>query len=108
MNDPLNENKEMIINNYENIDINTGNFAKKIYTESVMKRKLLHEIIIYNIKQKQFESRKKFRNKNPKFKKFLHFSVFLNINNRLYISGGKDKEEKCIKDFYSYDYYTNR
>ena len=108
MNDPLNENKEMYINNNENIDINTGNFAKKIYTESVMKRKLLHEIIIYNTKQKQFESRKKFRNKNPKFKKFLHFSVFLNINNILYISGGKDKEEKCISDFYSYDYYTNR
>ena len=29
MNDPLNENKEMIINNNENIDIITGNFAKK-------------------------------------------------------------------------------
>ena len=60
MNDPLNENKEMIINNNENIDIITGNFAKKIYTESIMKRKLLHEIIIYNIKQRQFEPRKKY------------------------------------------------
>ena len=58
-----------------------------------MKRKLLHEIIVCNIKQKQFESRKKFRNKNPKFKKFLHFSVFLNINNILYISGGKTKKK---------------
>ena len=51
MNDPLNENKEMYINNNENIDINTGNFAKKITTESVMKRKLLHEIIIYNFEE---------------------------------------------------------
>ena len=138
MNDPLKENKEIYINNNnlnddnnknfnnsnnnnindtnnnnyyiptESENINTGNFAKKIYLDTIMKRKLLHEIIIYNTKQKKFESRKKFRNKNPKFKKFLHYSVFININNILYISGGKDKEEKCISDFYSYDYYTNR
>ena len=58
MNNPLNENKEMIINNNENIDIFTGNFEKKIYTESVIKRELLHEIIIYNIKQRQFNQGK--------------------------------------------------
>jgi hypothetical protein len=58
MNDPLNENKEMIINNNENIDIITGNLTKKIYTESIMKRKLLHEIIIDNIKQSQFNQGK--------------------------------------------------
>ena len=64
-----------------------------------MKRKLLHEIIVYNIKQKQFESRKKFRNKNPKFKKFLHFSVFLNVNNILYINQEKRQRRKMYRRF---------
>ena len=77
MNNPLNENKEMIINNNENIDIFTGNFAKKIYTESIMKRKLLHEIIIYNIKQRQFEPRKKyFYIKIQNLKNFFIFQFF--------------------------------
>ena len=64
-----------------------------------MKRKLLHEIIVCNIKQKQFESRKKYRNKNPKFKKFLHFSVFLNVNNILYIYQEKRQRRKMYRRF---------
>ena len=64
-----------------------------------MKRKLLHEIIVCNIKQKQFESRKKYRNKNPKFKKFLYFSVFLNVNNILYIYQEKRQRRKMYRRF---------
>ena len=83
-------------------------FFQKNYNRKCNEKKIITWNNNLQYKTKTIWTKEKiFLNKNPKIKKFLHFSVFLNINNRLYISGGKDKEEKCLKDFYSYHYYTN-
>lgn len=79
----------------------------KQYSQYIMKRKLIHEIFIYDITKKEFKSTKTYKTDKSKFKKFLKFSVFININDTLYISGGKNKEEKCVKDFYAYSVKNN-
>ena len=52
----------------------------------IMKRKLLKEIYIYNIKEKRFESIKDFKRDINIFKRFYQFSIYLNAKNNLYIT----------------------
>ena len=73
----------------------------------IMKRKLNTDIIIYNPKTKQFDIRKNILQCNSKIKRFLNFSVYINANNLLYISGGKTKDDKCKNTFYKYSPNTN-
>lgn len=73
----------------------------------IMKRKLLKEIYIYNIKEKRFESVKDFKRDTSIFKRFYQFSIYLNAKNNLYITGGKTKEEQISNSFYCYNYETN-
>ena len=72
-----------------------------------MKRKLLKEIYIYNIKDKRFESIKDFKRDANIFKRFYQFSIYLNAKNNLYITGGKTKEEQISNSFYCYNYEQN-
>ncbi len=83
---------------------------KKMYVNQnkyVMKRKLLKEIYVYNIKEKRFESVKDFKRDMNFFKRFYQFSIYLNARNNLYITGGKTKEEQISNSFYCYNYEQN-
>ena len=73
----------------------------------IMKRKLLKEIYIYNIKEKRFQSIKDFKRDINIFKRFYQFSIYLNAKNNLYITGGKTKEEQISNSFYCYNYEQN-
>ena len=107
------------INNNNNINItgkiflNKNNSTDKIYLNSkthnkyIMKRKLLKEIYIYNIKERRLESIKDFRKDSNLFKRFFQFSIYLNAKNNLYISGGKTKDEQISNSFYCYNYEQN-
>ena len=115
-NEPKNNNN---INNINNINItgkiflNKNNSTDKIYlnpkihNKYIMKRKLLKEIYIYNIKEKRLESIKDFKKDQNLFKRFFQFSIYLNAKNNLYISGGKTKEEQISNSFYCYNYEQN-
>ena len=70
----------------------------------IMKRRLLKEIYIYNIKDKRFESIKDFKRDINIFKRFYQFSIYLNAKNNLYITGGKTKEEQISNSFYCFNY----
>ena len=114
-----NEPKDNINNNNNNINItgkiflNKNNSTDKIYLNSkthnkyIMKRKLLKEIYIYNIKERRLESIKDFRKDSNLFKRFFQFSIYLNAKNNLYISGGKTKDEQISNSFYCYNYEQN-
>ena len=107
------------VNNNNNINItgkiflNKNNSTDKIYLNSkthnkyIMKRKLLKEIYIYNIKERRLESIKDFRKDSNLFKRFFQFSIYLNAKNNLYISGGKTKDEQISNSFYCYNYEQN-
>lgn len=76
--------------------------------KSIMKRRIgmdkkPADIILYDSIKKKFEIRKINAKEDLNFKKFLPFSVFLNMENILYISGGKRKNGKCVNDFYSFN-----
>jgi hypothetical protein len=76
--------------------------------KSIMKRRIgmdkkPADIILYDSIKKKFEIRKINAKEEMNFKKFLPFSVFLNMDNILYISGGKRKNGKCVNDFYSFN-----
>ena len=73
----------------------------------IMKRKLLKEIYLYNIKEKKFESVKDFKRDTNIFKRFYQFSIYLNAKNNLYITGGKTKDEQISNSFYCYNYEQN-
>ena len=73
----------------------------------IMKRKLLKEIYVYNIKEKRFESIKDFKRDLNIFKRFFQFSIYLNAKNNLYITGGKTKDEQISNSFYCYNYEQN-
>ena len=112
-----NEPKDNINNNNINITgkifLNKNNSTDKIYLNSkthnkyIMKRKLLKEIYIYNIKERRLESIKDFRKDSNLFKRFFQFSIYLNAKNNLYISGGKTKDEQISNSFYCYNYEQN-
>ena len=114
-----NEPKDNKNNNNNNINItgkiflNKNNSTDKIYLNSkthnkyIMKRKLLKEIYIYNIKERRLESIKDFRKDSNLFKRFFQFSIYLNAKNNLYISGGKTKDEQISNSFYCYNYEQN-
>lgn len=75
----------------------------------IMKRRLPHEIVQYNINTKQFAHIKNLNCSKATFKKFLPLSVFINHNNLLYISGGKDKTtNKQTNSFYVYSPITSK
>ena len=109
--DNLNNNKNISITG--KIFLNKNNSTDKIYFNSkthnkyIMKRKLLKEIYIYNIKERRLESIKDFKKDANVFKRFLQFSIYLNAKNNLYISGGKTKEEQISNSFYCYNYDQN-
>ena len=73
----------------------------------LMKRKLNTDIVMYNLSTKKFEVKKEIKKENTKIKRFLNFSVYINYENNLYISGGKTKEEKCKNDFFKYNPLSN-
>ena len=73
----------------------------------IMKRKLLKEIYVYNIKDKRFQSIKDFKRDINIFKRFYQFSIYLNAKNNLYITGGKTKDEQISNSFYCYNYEQN-
>lgn len=80
------------------------NISNQLY---LMKRKLNTDIVTYNLSSKKFDVRKDIKKENSKIKRFLNFSVYINYENNLYISGGKTKEEKCKNDFFKYNPITN-
>ena len=115
-NEPKNNNNINKINNINitgKIFLNKNNSTDKIYlnpkihNKYIMKRKLLKEIYIYNIKEKRLESIKDFKKDQNLFKRFFQFSIYLNAKNNLYISGGKTKEEQISNSFYCYNYEQN-
>ena len=92
------------VNNVNNKNLQNVSYLTNKY---IMKRKLLKEIYIYNIKEKRFESIKDFKRDINIFKRFYQFSIYLNARNNLYITGGKTKEEQISNSFYCYNYETN-
>ena len=111
--DNINNNNNNNINITGKIFLNKNNSTDKIYLNSkthnkyIMKRKLLKEIYIYNIKERRLESIKDFRKDSNLFKRFFQFSIYLNAKNNLYISGGKTKDEQISNSFYCYNYEQN-
>jgi hypothetical protein len=86
--------------------------GSEFFSQYVMKRTLgvdkkPPEIILYNPNRKIFESRKINTKAESKFRKFLQFSVFINVENLLYISGGKKKTGKCSTEFYHFNPENN-
>lgn len=73
----------------------------------IIKRILGSKILIYNQSNKEFSLIKDFKKDKTKFKKFLQFSVYINVNNSLYISGGKRKDDKFSNAFYKYMPFMN-
>ena len=102
-----------IFNGEGKIYLNKNNSTDKIYLNNkkenkyIMKRKLLKEIYIYNIKEHRLESIKDFKKDSNIFKRFFQFSIYLNAKNNLYITGGKTKEELISNSFYCYNYEQN-
>ena len=84
-----------------------NNSRSKSQTKYIMKRKMLKEIYIYNIKEHRLESIKDFKKDQNIFKRFFQFSIYLNAKNNLYITGGKTKEEQISNSFYCYNYDLN-
>ena len=111
--DNINNNNINNINITGKIFLNKNNSTDKIYLNSkfhnkyIMKRKLLKEIYIYNIKERRLESIKDFKKDQNLFKRFFQFSIYLNAKNNLYISGGKTKEDQISNSFYCYNYEQN-
>ena len=101
-----NSNKKVFISNTEIKANKNYNFINQP-SKYILKRKLLKEIISYNISNNKFESIKDYKRDTSKFKKFLQFSIYINAKNCLYITGGKTKENKVSKSFYCYDYENN-
>ncbi len=109
-----NEQKDSSKNNYQislkeknkslyNSQIST---PSEIFSSLIMKRRLgtdkkPADIILYNTSLKTFENR--VIKTQIKFKKFLQFSVFINVDNILYISGGKKKDGVCVNEFYCFN-----
>ena len=91
----------------ERISFNKNNQKSQSMNKYIMKRKLLKEIYIYNIKENRFESKKDFKRDANIFKRFYQFSIYLNAKNNLYITGGKTKEEQISNSFYCYNYEQN-
>ena len=98
------------------IFLNKNNSTDKIYLNSskakllnkyIMKRKILKEIYVYNIKERRVENVKDFEKDQNTFKRFFQFSIYLNAKNNLYITGGKTKEEYISNSFYCYNYEQN-
>ena len=100
------------------IILNKNNSTDKIYMNNlrpknflqnkyIMKRKILKEIYIYNIKEHRLESIKDFKKDQNTFKRFFQFSIYLNAKNNLYITGGKTKEDQISNSFYCYNYDLN-
>ena len=99
-----------MIENKINNKINSNKNIQRLSLNSnkyIMKRKLLKEIYVYNIKEKRFESIKDFKRDINIFKRFYQFSIYLNAKNNLYITGGKTKEEQISNSFYCYNYEQN-
>lgn len=111
------ENKKGIFSTNENTitnDINTKtniNTDTKTNTHStlLLKRKLdkHSEFVIYNTSLRKFEILTPEINSVFKIKRFYEFSIYINVNNTIYISGGKKKSKKMSKCFLSYNYNTN-
>jgi hypothetical protein len=74
----------------------------------IMKRRLSKDpdIILYDSVKKSFQI-KKIKSIDKNFKNFLEFSVYINVDNLLYISGGKTKKGVNSNDFYSFNALTN-
>ena len=93
------ENKTNVYKSLPKITLNTNKY--------LMKRKLLKEIYVYNIREKRFESIKDFKRDINIFKRFYQFSIYLNARDNLYITGGKTKDEQISDSFYCYNYEQN-
>jgi N-acetylneuraminic acid mutarotase len=76
-----------------------------------MKRRLMNskisEILLYNIGTDCFESKKARITNDVNFKKFNEFSVYTNVDNLLYISGGRTKSGNISKEFFSFNSDTS-
>ena len=92
-------------NSTDKIYIN--NPRNKFQNKYIMKRKILKEIYVYNIKEHRLESIKDFKKDQNIFKRFYQFSIYLNAKNNLYITGGKTKEDQISNSFYCYNYELN-
>jgi len=88
-----------------NFGLKNLNFTAKI----LIKRKLEKqpEFVIYDFSSRKFEILPVVIRDDMKIQRFYEFSIFLNIENQLYISGGKKKSKKLTKCFMKYDYSTN-
>ena len=100
---------------YDSFSLTSNSLSRTLNIEDlsndqyIMKRRLPHEIVQYNITTKQFTHIKHLNSAKSTFKKFLPLSVFINHNNMLYISGGKDKTtNKQTNSFYVYNPLTSK
>ena len=100
---------------YDSFSLTSNSLSRTLNIEDlsndqyIMKRRLPHEIVQYNITTKQFTHIKNLNCAKYAFKKFLPLSVFINHNNMLYISGGKDKTtNKQTNAFYVYSPLTSK
>ena len=100
---------------YDSLSLTSNSLSRTLNIEDlsndqyIMKRRLPHEIVQYNITTKQFTHIKNLNCSKSTFKKFLPLSVFINHNNMLYISGGKDKTtNKQTNSFYVYSPMTSK
>ena len=100
---------------YDSLSLSSNSLSRTLNIEDfsndqyIMKRRLPHEIVQYNLSTKQFTHIKNLNCSKSMFKKFLPLSVFINHDNKLYISGGKDKAtNKQTNAFYVYSPTTSK
>ena len=108
LNNNVNITGKIFLNKNNSTDkIYINNSRNKFQNKYIMKRKILKEIYVYNIKEHRLESIKDFKKDQNIFKRFYQFSIYLNAKNNLYITGGKTKEEQISNSFYCYNYELN-
>lgn len=96
-----------LINQGKQINCTTHNFLRNDVV--IMKRRLekYPEIMSYNPYTSKFESLIIDITEESKIKKFYEFSIFLNVNNSIFVSGGKKKNKKLSKLFLKFNYLSN-
>ena len=89
---------------------NIKNINEVIKANTILLKRRLDKfpaIIAYNTQTKLYENIIIELLDQTKVKKFYEFSIFLNVNNNIYISGGKKKNKKLSKLFLKYSYINN-
>lgn len=105
LSNPINSNYSLNYHLPSHSSMNLNRFNSVL----LMKRRIdkRPDILIYNCNYNKFEV-KLLSLDDSKFKKFHQFSVYVNADNTIYISGGRKKSGKLARDFWKYSPLTDQ